>query len=96
MSQGHRLQPELALPRIALDVDVWQLLAIAAEGGTFRPVVPSSRRPVYWIVAADQHEVEIWTPAEHTPRIEREHLTWDPAGASATFDLSLAQLFRPV
>ena len=40
--------------------------------------------------------LEIWTPADHTPRIEREHLTWDPAGASATFDLSLAQLFRPV
>ncbi|HEX5387279.1 MAG TPA: Uma2 family endonuclease, partial [Gemmatimonadales bacterium] len=52
--------------------------------------------PLYWIVDADQHQAEIWTPANLFPRIERERLAWHPAGASQPFTLALAELFRPL
>ena len=36
--------------------------------------------PLYWIVDADERQVEIWTPADTFPRFERERLVWQPAG----------------
>jgi Uma2 family endonuclease len=52
--------------------------------------------PQYWIVDPEHRHTEIWTPADHTPRIERELVTWSPAGAGAPFQLSLGALFRPL
>ncbi len=52
--------------------------------------------PLYWIVDADEHQVEVWTPTDTFPRFERERLVWQPAGASAAFTLELSELFRPV
>ena len=48
--------------------------------------------PVYWTadmvralpddgVDADAHEVEVWTPDVRFPKIERERILWEPAGA---------------
>ena len=50
--------------------------------------------PLYWIVDADEPQVEIWTPADSFPRFEREQLTWHPRGATEPFSLSLTELFR--
>ena len=52
--------------------------------------------PLYWIVDADAHAVEVWTPEVRGARIEREMLVWLPAGAAAPFTIQLADLFRPV
>ena len=52
--------------------------------------------PLYWIVDADAHEVEVWTPEIRFPQIERERLLWHPTGAAMAFDLSLEDLFRPI
>jgi Uma2 family endonuclease len=52
--------------------------------------------PLYWIVDADEHVVEVWTPADEFPSFERERLTWHPAGAAAAFTFELAELFRPL
>ncbi len=54
--------------------------------------------PLYWIVDADEHQVEIWTPDVRFPRLERDRFDWTPArgGAATTFSLSLAELFRPI
>jgi Uma2 family endonuclease len=52
--------------------------------------------PLYWLVDPDEHQVEIWTPADLFPVFEREQLVWQPAGAAAPFSLSLAELFRPL
>jgi Uma2 family endonuclease len=49
--------------------------------------------PVYWIVDADARHVEVWTPADDFPRIERERITWHPDGATTPFALDLAELF---
>ena len=52
--------------------------------------------PLYWVVDGDERTVEIWTPVDEFPAVERERLRWHPPGASAPFSLTLADLFRPL
>jgi Uma2 family endonuclease len=52
--------------------------------------------PLYWLVDGDERSVEIWTPSDEFPLLERERLIWHPAGAPRPFELDLQALFRPV
>ena len=52
--------------------------------------------PVYWIVDPDRHEVEVWTPDARFPQVERERLTWHPAGAAKPLVVPLVDLFRAI
>ena len=52
--------------------------------------------PLYWVVDADRHTVDVWTADRHFPRVEREQLVWHPEGAAEPFTLALAELFAPV
>jgi len=52
--------------------------------------------PLYWIIDADERQVEVWMPADTFPVFEREQLVWQPAGARAPLTMRLADLFRPV
>jgi Uma2 family endonuclease len=55
-----------------------------------------ARVPLYWIVDGDARQVEVWGPDDLFPRIERDHLTWRPAGVADPLTLSLHELFRPI
>lgn len=52
--------------------------------------------PLYWVVDGDERSVEIWTPSDDFPIVERERLVWHPAGAREESTLSLEELFRPL
>jgi Uma2 family endonuclease len=52
--------------------------------------------PLYWMVDADAHTVDIWTPEATSSHTEHEMLVWHPADASAAFMLPLAELFQPI
>jgi len=52
--------------------------------------------PLYWIVDAEYRQVEVWTPEDHFPRVERDALSWVPEGAPAPFSLPVQELFRPL
>jgi Uma2 family endonuclease len=52
--------------------------------------------PVYWVVDGDERMVEVWTPSDDFPVIERERLIWQPTGAGTAFTLFLEELFRPL
>jgi Uma2 family endonuclease len=52
--------------------------------------------PLYWVVDGDERQVEVWTPGAVFPTVERERLLWQPAGATQSFTLPLAELFRPL
>jgi Uma2 family endonuclease len=55
-----------------------------------------ARVPLYWIVDGDARQVEVWTTEDVFPSIERERLTWRPAGVPTAFALSLEELFRAI
>jgi Uma2 family endonuclease len=52
--------------------------------------------PLYWVVDGDEMLVEVWTPSDDFPRIQRQRLVWNPSGAREPFILSLEELFRPL
>ena len=52
--------------------------------------------PAYWIVDADKHQVEVWTPEAEAPRLETERVAWSPPGSEEPFTVELKGLFRPV
>ena len=52
--------------------------------------------PLYWVVDGEERAVEIWTPSDEFPTVERERLIWHPAGVGEPFTLSLEELFRPM
>ena len=51
--------------------------------------------PLYWVVDGDDRLVEVWTPEDDFPNVERESLLWRPEGAPP-FNLRLEDLFRPL
>jgi Uma2 family endonuclease len=52
--------------------------------------------PLYWVVDGDARSVEVWTPADDFPTVERERLVWHPRGAREPFTLGLEELLRPL
>ena len=58
-----------------------------------RIVYRDQRVGTYWIVDADKHTVDVWTPDAQFPHVEREVLTWAPDGASRPLFIVLAELF---
>ena len=101
------VEPDVFVLRPGADADaVGQLrdLILAVE-----VVSPSSRRadrftkrrlyqeagvPGYWMVDAEAGSVEVWTPADESPRVERERVVWRPEGAGEGLVLSLDRLLR--
>ena len=58
-----------------------------------RIVYRDQRVGSYWIIDADKHSVDVWTPEAQFPTIERERVTWFPVGASQPLVIVLAELF---
>ena len=52
--------------------------------------------PLYWVVDGDDRSVEVWTPADDFPVVERSRLEWHPIAAHDPFTLDLEELFRPL
>ena len=67
-----------------------------ADRFTNRTLYQKMGVPLDWIVDADAHAVEIWTPDAHFPAVERGALTWQPALDAAPFEYPLADLFQPL
>jgi len=52
--------------------------------------------PFYWIVDPDECLVEVWTPGDLFPKVERRRVTWRPVGVEEEFVLDLEELFKPI
>jgi Uma2 family endonuclease len=52
--------------------------------------------PSYWIVDAERHFVEVWTPEATRPTVEQERLVWQPEGRDVPLVIDLGELFRPI
>jgi Uma2 family endonuclease len=52
--------------------------------------------PLYWIVDPDQKLLEVWTPQDQFPKVERERVQWKPESVEEAFVLDLDELFKPI
>lgn len=85
-----------AISRLLLAIEVLSPSSTRADRFTKRRWYQEARVPAYWIVDGDERVVEVWTPDATFPMIERDRLTWSPAGAVEPFTLELEELFRPI
>jgi len=81
---------------LLLAVEVLSPSSTRADRFTKRRLYQEVGVPLYWVVDADEHFVEVWTPETTFPHFEREVLTWHPTGAREPLHISLAELFRPL
>jgi Uma2 family endonuclease len=95
IEEARTLQWE-SMRKLKLAVEVLSPLSTRADRFTKRRLYQDVRIPLYWIVDADAHEFEVWTPEVRSPRVERERVTWSPAGASEPLVIELAELFKPL
>ena len=102
------VQPDVFVLRSGANPSGWGLLRdvlLAIEIAS-----PSSRRadrftkrrlyqeagvPAYWMVDVDAGSVEVWTPADEFPRVEREWVEWWPQGVGEGLVVSVSQLIAP-
>ena len=85
-----------SMKRLELAVEVLSPSSLRADRFTKRRLYQDVRIPTYWIVDADAREVELWTPDVRFPTVERERLIWHPEGATASCEIVLDTLFRPI
>lgn len=52
--------------------------------------------PLYWIVEPEQGFIEVWTPDDELPRVERERVRWSPDGADEPLTVDLKELLKPI
>lgn len=84
------------MKRLLLAVEVLSPSSRRADRFTKRLEYQRQGVPLYWIVDPDERQVEVWTPADTLPALERQKLVWYPAGAVEPFTLELRELFRAI
>jgi Uma2 family endonuclease len=81
---------------LLLAVEVLSPSTARADRFTKRRLFQEVGVPTYWIIDSEARSAEVWTPGARFPAVERERLTWHPAGAAAPMALDLSELFRPL
>ncbi len=79
---------------LLLAIEVLSPSSARADRFTKRRLYQEVGVPAYWIVDPDRREVEIWTPADTFPTVERERVTWRLAEAGEGLVLELEELFQ--
>jgi Uma2 family endonuclease len=84
------------MKHLLLVIEVLSPTTARADRFTKRRLYQDVGVPRYWMVDPDREAVEVWSPDAAFPTIERTTLTWQPAGTSDAFRVSVQELFRPV
>lgn len=79
-----------------LVIEVLSPASTRADRFTKRRLYQERRIPAYWIVDGDERLVEVWTPEALRPTVERERISWRPAGSAHPLTVALEELFRPI
>lgn len=85
-----------AMKTLLLAVEVLSPSSTRADRFTKRRLYQEVGIPLYWIVDAEGHEVEIWTPEVRFPAVTRDRMVWRPPGSAEDFVVVLADLFAPL
>ena len=81
---------------LLLAVEVLSPSSGRADRFTKRRLYQNVGIPLYWVVDADDRTVEVWTPTDRFPHVERDALVWAASGAATPFVVRLDELFRPI
>ena len=84
------------MQHLLLAVEVLSPSSLRADRFTKRRLYQEVGVALYWVVDPEAREVEVWTPADTFPTIERERVTWRPSGADEALEIELAELFKPL
>ena len=84
------------MQHLLLAVEVLSPSSARADRFTKRRLYQEVRMPAYWVVDPDQRHIEVWTPDDTVPTLERERVTWRPVGAREELVLELEKLFEPI
>jgi len=52
--------------------------------------------PHYWIVDPDRKLVEVWTPNDTQPTVQKDRVVWAPNAAEEPLNIDLAELFKEI
>jgi Uma2 family endonuclease len=85
-----------AMKTLLLAVEVLSPSSVRADRFTKRRLYQEVRIPLYWVVDADAHQVEVWNPTVRFPALEQERVVWTPPGAREECRIELAELFKPL
>lgn len=85
-----------SMQSLMIAVEVLSPSSVRADRFAKRRLYQEVGIPVYWVVDADTHSVEVWTPVLRFPVTETERLNWQPTGASTPLVIELHELFRPL
>jgi Uma2 family endonuclease len=85
-----------AMRTLLLAVEVLSPSSRRADRFTKRRLYQERAIPAYWVIDGDERYVEVWSPDVEFPGVKREVVSWQPAGASRPFTLTLADLLRPI
>ena len=83
------------MQHLLLAIEVLSPTSTRADRFTKRRLYQEVGVPVCWVVDVDARQVDVWEPGATVPVVERERVTWLPAGARESFVLGLAELFKP-
>lgn len=81
---------------LMLAVEILSPSSVRADRFTKRRLYQEVGVSVYWVIDADAATAEIWMPSDQLPRTEIDRLVWSPPDASQPFEVSLAELLRPL
>ena len=81
---------------LQLVVEVLSPFTARYDRFTKRRLYQEVRIPTYWIVDFDAQEIEVWTPDDELPHVERSCAVWQAEGAQAALNVELDELFRPL
>ena len=79
---------------LPLAVEILSPSSRSADRSTKRRLYQDRRVATYWMIDGDEHCVEVWGPDAEFPDVERDLVSWYPAGASRPFTLALGDLSR--
>ena len=84
------------IQHLLLAVEVLSPSSVRADRFTKRRLYQDVGVRTYWVIDPDAQEVEVWTPDDTFPTVERERLTWQPTGTAEAFVLELRELLKPI
>lgn len=93
---GRRPRANAPVTRLLLAVEVLSSASARHDRITKRRFFQRHGVPDYWVVDGEAEAFEIWHPSDERAALVDEAVSWQPAGAAASFELDVRGFFAGV